>query len=229
MSAKRASVPTGGSGLLRGSRTKSYGSLVRSPLSPVRQGRIEHDVQPGETLQGLALKYGVSMEQIKRANRLYTNDSIFLKKSLSIPVLTDPGAFNNGVESSEEGASQSRGSEHGGDQSHNSDQVNRTDEGHASGVEETSEMSPMDFLKRIDSLIHQSKQAAAKKIKEGEKGFAGVEQAYQCRASSSQVTESRNSTSSPKMHQRAMLGAVPLTITKHTKKLKDREDEIFEL
>lgn len=29
--------------------------------------------------------------------------------------------------------------------------------------------------------------------------------------------------------QQAVLGSVPLTITKHTKKLKDREDEIFQL
>ncbi|KAK6326319.1 hypothetical protein J4Q44_G00019640 [Coregonus suidteri] len=94
---ERAPLPTCGGGLLRGNRTRSYGSLVQSNLSPVRQRRIEHQVQPGETLQGLALKYGVSMEQIKRANRLYTNDSIFLKKSLSIPVLSDDYSdVNNG-------------------------------------------------------------------------------------------------------------------------------------
>ncbi|KAG7216416.1 hypothetical protein INR49_001902 [Caranx melampygus] len=58
MSGNRA--PTDGNGLLRGSRTRSYGSLVRSPLSPVHQRRIEHTIQPGETLQGLSLKYGVS-------------------------------------------------------------------------------------------------------------------------------------------------------------------------
>ncbi|TMS10963.1 LysM and putative peptidoglycan-binding domain-containing protein 1 [Larimichthys crocea] len=89
MSGERAPLPTVGNGLLRGGRTRSYGSLVRSP---VHQRRIEHKIQPGETLPGLALKYGVSMEQIKRANRMYTNDSIFLKKSLSIPVLSGPGS-----------------------------------------------------------------------------------------------------------------------------------------
>lgn len=48
-------------GLLRAGRARSYGSLVCSPVSPVRQRRIEHKLQPGETLQGLALKYGVSV------------------------------------------------------------------------------------------------------------------------------------------------------------------------
>lgn len=61
MSEEEAALPNVGNGLLRASRTKSYGSLVRSPLSPVRQRRIEHKLQPGETLQGLALKYGVSV------------------------------------------------------------------------------------------------------------------------------------------------------------------------
>lgn len=61
MSGDRAASPAVENGILRGSRSKSYGSLVRSPLSPVRQKRIEHKLQPGETLQGLALKYGVSV------------------------------------------------------------------------------------------------------------------------------------------------------------------------
>ncbi|KAG9345307.1 hypothetical protein JZ751_009853 [Albula glossodonta] len=229
MSSEPAPCSAGGSGLLRGNRTRSYGSLVRSPLSPVRQGRIEHQVQPGETLQGLALKYGVSMEQIKRANRLYTNDSIFLKKSLSIPVLRDTDSLKNGVESAEEGSSQSEESERRGDHSQRGGQANGTHDRNANVEEGNSDLSPMDFLKRMDISISQSKQAAAKNIKEGDKGFAVVEQFQPRRASASQITESRSSASSPRTHQRAMLGAVPLTITKRTKKLKDREDEIFEL
>lgn len=54
-------LPSRGNGLLRTGRARSYGSLVRSPISPVRQRRVEHEIQPGETLQGLALKYGVSV------------------------------------------------------------------------------------------------------------------------------------------------------------------------
>lgn len=61
MSGEEAPRSNGANGLLRASRTKSYGSLVRSQLSAVRQRRIEHKIQPGETLQGLALKYGVSV------------------------------------------------------------------------------------------------------------------------------------------------------------------------
>ncbi|KAJ8287990.1 hypothetical protein COCON_G00006490 [Conger conger] len=228
MSSEQTPFPAGGNvtGLLRGNRTRSYGSLVRSPLSPVRQGLIEHQVQSWDTLQGLALKYGVSMEQIKRANRLYTNDSIFLKKSLSIPVLTDPC---NGVEQAEQVSSQSAENVHRVDQNHNVGEANWTDGGLASGVDTQSDISPMDFLKRIDSSINQSKQAAARKIADGEKGFPGVDQFHIHRASVSQVMESHSFSASNRVHQQAMLGAVPITITKLTKKLKDKEDEIFQL
>lgn len=53
--------PLGGSGLLRGSRARSYGSLVQSACSPVRERRLEHQLAPGDTLAGLALKYGVTV------------------------------------------------------------------------------------------------------------------------------------------------------------------------
>lgn len=53
--------PLGGSGLLHGSRARSYGSLVQSSCSPVRERRLEHQLEPGDTLAGLALKYGVTV------------------------------------------------------------------------------------------------------------------------------------------------------------------------
>lgn len=61
MSEEETTVPDRGKSLLRTSRSRSYGSLVRSPMSPVGHRRVEHQIQPGETLQGLALKYGVSV------------------------------------------------------------------------------------------------------------------------------------------------------------------------
>ncbi|TNN41444.1 LysM and putative peptidoglycan-binding domain-containing protein 1 [Liparis tanakae] len=142
MSEERAPPPAGANGLLRGSRTRSYGSLVRSPLSPVRQRRVEHRLQPEDTLQGLSLKYGVSTEQIKRANRLYTNESIFLKKSL---VAAIEAACSSG----------------------------------------TSDWRPL--------------------------------------------TRSQSAVSSPRMQQQQHIAVVPLAVIKLTKKLRDREDEIFQL
>ncbi|XP_010607387.1 lysM and putative peptidoglycan-binding domain-containing protein 2 [Fukomys damarensis] len=39
------------------------------------------------------------MEQIKRANKLFTNDCIFLKKTLSIPVLSEQPLLFSGLSS----------------------------------------------------------------------------------------------------------------------------------
>ncbi|XP_034553667.1 lysM and putative peptidoglycan-binding domain-containing protein 1 [Notolabrus celidotus] len=217
--------PAGGSGgLLRGSRTRSYGSLVRSPLSPVRERRIEHRIQPGETLPGLALRYGVTMEQIKRANRLYTNDSIFLKKSLSIPVLSDLDHCSNGADvvtgdNEEDGASAQNG--HSGSSS----------EEKLDGA--GSDLTPVDFLKRLDGLINQSKLAAVRGCQEAEKRVSALEAACSSSSRTSDrrpLTRSQSVTSSFTMQQQTTShGTLPATITRLTKKLRDREDEIFQL
>ncbi|XP_065101493.2 lysM and putative peptidoglycan-binding domain-containing protein 1 [Paramisgurnus dabryanus] len=210
MSADSTQSLSGTHGLLRGHRTRSYGSLVASSLSPIRQRRIEHKVQPGDTLQGLSLKYGVSMEQIKRANRLYTNDSIFLKESLFIPVLTESLSFTNGVNLSEEETSSRQ--THSEIQTHTS----QTD---CSRLDENADLSPVEYLKKIDSLISQSKQAAVKTCQEGEKQFSFMEeQLYYSKPASSTAS-----------FQQPVLGAIPITITKRTRNLRDREDEIFQL
>lgn len=218
---ERASLPTAGG--IRGSRTRSYGSLVKSSFSPLRQRRIEHQVQPGETLQGVSLKYGVSMEDIKRLNRLYTNDSIFLKKSLSIPVLSDPDT-DCGLGLVVENVSPTKDSIGGSNQ--NGNLVDSESESKQDCTEERiSELSPMDFLKRMDSKINQSKQAAVKRCQDGEKRFETQEATCTSRHARSQSV-----TSTPRMHPEAILGAVPLTITKRSKKQRDWEDDdIFAL
>ncbi|XP_022920083.1 lysM and putative peptidoglycan-binding domain-containing protein 2 [Onthophagus taurus] len=61
---------------------KRYGSTNKHTI---RENYIKHIISPGDTLQGIALKYGVTMEQIRRANRLWTSDSLFLREHLLIP------------------------------------------------------------------------------------------------------------------------------------------------
>lgn len=85
---------------------------------------------------------------------MYTNDSIFLKKSLSIPVPTDLEDFREKLseEDGEEG---------------NMDSAS-VQNGHPENVTEnkqremTPDPTPLDFLKKLDDLISQSKQAAAR-------------------------------------------------------------------
>ncbi|XP_005084340.1 lysM and putative peptidoglycan-binding domain-containing protein 1 [Mesocricetus auratus] len=217
--------PLGGSALLHGSRARSYGSLVQSSCSPVRERRLEHQLEPGDTLAGLALKYGVTMEQIKRTNRLYTNDSIFLKKTLYIPILTEPRDLFNGLDSEEEddgeeGVQASRD----GVGSHSSKKSQEPGSGRANGEAlpphqgtstPTHDLSASDFLKKLDSQISLSKKAAAQKLRKGESGLP--EEGAELHLSS------------PRMQQRAVLGPVPLTRTSRTQTLRDQEDEIFKL
>ncbi|KAM4690139.1 lysM and putative peptidoglycan-binding domain-containing protein 1 [Rhinophrynus dorsalis] len=208
------------SGLLRGARTRSYGSLVQSPYSPARLRKVEHQVQPGDTLQGLSLKYGVTMEQIKRVNRLYTNDSIFLKKCLSIPVMTEQPDLSNGL-NSQDGS---------GDQEQKSEELATKERGksqrHAGQKEE---MSASDFMNKLDTRIRVSKRAAVKKLREGET-IVTEEDSGPGRNVGYQAAHAEFSgEQSPRTQQRSLLGPVPLTITTRASTVKDREDEIFKL
>ncbi|VDN19083.1 unnamed protein product [Gongylonema pulchrum] len=68
-------------------RTRGYGSLA-NPHASTRayQTIIRHQVEPTDTLQGLVLKYNTSMSEIKRLNRLWSNESLHLKESIDIPI-----------------------------------------------------------------------------------------------------------------------------------------------
>ncbi|KAH9915156.1 uncharacterized protein BXZ73DRAFT_106291 [Epithele typhae] len=47
---------------------------------------IVHEVQPKDSLAGVALKYGITLPELRRANQMWTSDSIHLRKVLYIPV-----------------------------------------------------------------------------------------------------------------------------------------------
>ncbi|XP_058991382.1 lysM and putative peptidoglycan-binding domain-containing protein 1 isoform X3 [Mustela lutreola] len=167
------------------------------------------------------------MEQIKRANRLYTNDSIFLKKTLYIPILTEPRDLFDGLDSEEEkdGEEEAQSSK---DEvpPHRADRKKQeTGSGRANGEvlptpgreppTPIHDLSASDFLKKLDSQISLSKKAAAQKLRKGESGVPGENSGLHL--------------SSPRMQQRAVLGPVPLTRTSRTRTLRDQEDEIFKL
>lgn len=67
-----------------GRALKKYGSVSNH----VRNSDvlIRHDLVKDETLAGIALKYECTTEQIRRANRLFASDSLYLRQFLMIPV-----------------------------------------------------------------------------------------------------------------------------------------------
>lgn len=109
------------------------------------------------------------MEQIKRANRLYTNDSIFVKKVLLIPAapLAGPEAYSRPalLKEGDPGEPSSRVCALGDS---NTGLSATAQQGTAV---DSSELSPKDFLKRMDALIRQSKEAAVQGCHDGEKRY----------------------------------------------------------
>ncbi|KAL1501102.1 hypothetical protein ABEB36_006490 [Hypothenemus hampei] len=63
---------------------KKYGSTSNKNLTK-NENYIKHFVGNSDTLQGIALKYNVTIEQIRRANKLWASDSLFLREYLLIP------------------------------------------------------------------------------------------------------------------------------------------------
>ncbi|XP_044728402.1 lysM and putative peptidoglycan-binding domain-containing protein 2 [Chrysoperla carnea] len=66
---------------------KKYGSTSKHMKR--HENLIKHSIESTDTLQGIALKYGVTTEQIRRTNRLWASDSLFLREYLLIPVAAD--------------------------------------------------------------------------------------------------------------------------------------------
>nr|CAG4645818.1 EOG090X0DPX [Lynceus sp. MCZ IZ 141354] len=73
---------------------KKYGttggySYTNPRMKATNESYISHQVQASDTLQGIALRYGVTTEQVKRSNKLWTNDSLYLREYLRIPIVSD--------------------------------------------------------------------------------------------------------------------------------------------
>jgi len=74
-------------------RIRRYGSTSDVNESQSRSRKfsdiVMHEVQPDDTLQSLELKYNSSMFEIKRLNRLWSNNSLHCKTHLRIPVFNE--------------------------------------------------------------------------------------------------------------------------------------------
>lgn len=156
-------------------KIRSYGSTA-SVTASLGEKYVEHRVTDSDTLQGIALKYGVTMEQIKRANKLFSNDCIFLKNSLNIPVVSEKRSIFNGLSlESPDGDGESSSLDADAPCIVTQDIEGPTppstpppeDSKPAQPQPQPEELSAKDFLHRLDLQIKQSKQAA-RRLKEEE-------------------------------------------------------------
>ncbi|KAJ3593413.1 hypothetical protein NHX12_005748 [Muraenolepis orangiensis] len=176
-------------------KIRSYGSTA-SVAASLGEKFIEHRVSDSDTLQGIALKYGVTMEHIKRANKLFGNDCIFLRASLSIPVLSEKRYQFNGLsldspegrpEVTSHGGDASRGTESTGEGPSPAPSPPPLDFGASEPPQprpQPEELSAKDFLHRLDLQIKQSKQAARRlkeeeEARDSEEDFTVTTTAYQ--------------------------------------------------
>ena len=60
--------------------------MILTPADPV------HEVRPEDTLAGLALKYDVTVEEIRRTNSLWANDNVWPGQVLRVPVAATQAA-----------------------------------------------------------------------------------------------------------------------------------------
>ncbi|TRZ01967.1 hypothetical protein DNTS_024146 [Danionella cerebrum] len=156
-------------------KTRSYGSTA-SVMAPLGEKYIEHRVADGETLQGIALRYGVTMEQIKRVNKLFSNDCIFLRNTLSIPVKSEKRSLFNGL-SLESPDSEGSPPQESPCVSQDVDAPSPPPE--PSEPVKVEELSAKDFLHRLDLQIKQSKQAARKLKEDGSEEDSTSSACYQ--------------------------------------------------
>ncbi|XP_030614001.1 lysM and putative peptidoglycan-binding domain-containing protein 2 [Archocentrus centrarchus] len=172
-------------------KIRSYGSTA-SVTASLGEKYIEHRVTDSDTLQGIALKYGVTMEQIKRANKLFSNDCIFLRNSLNIPVVSEKRFIFNGLSlESPDGDGEAASQEAEAPCIITQDiegpspppSPPREDSKPPQPQPQPEELSAKDFLHRLDLQIKQSKQAARRlkeeEVRSNEENYTAPTTSYQ--------------------------------------------------
>ncbi|XP_037613200.1 lysM and putative peptidoglycan-binding domain-containing protein 2 [Sebastes umbrosus] len=168
-------------------KIRSYGSTA-SVTASLGEKYIEHRVADSDTLQGIALKYGVTMEQVKRTNKLFSNDCIFLKNSLNIPVMSEKRSIFNGLSlDSPDGDGETACQEADTDcvvlQDIEGPSPPPSPPPENSKPPQQEELSAKDFLHRLDLQIKQSKQAARRlkeeEVRNNEEDYTAPTSSYQ--------------------------------------------------
>ncbi|XP_013411170.1 lysM and putative peptidoglycan-binding domain-containing protein 2 isoform X2 [Lingula anatina] len=124
-----------------------YGSTTKTKRT--NEKYITHKIEPGDTLQGLALKYEIPMQDLKRANKMWTNDSLFLRETLLIPVTSSSPEGISGEPATLLTTNRN---------SPNGDIDGKTENSHTANSDiEASSITAQDFLSRFDTTLAQLK------------------------------------------------------------------------
>lgn len=116
---------------------------------------VKHRVSKQDTIQGIALRYGVTVETIKQHNKLFTVEAMFLHDYLEVPVSREVYEAVTGSSNSSSAAQTdvSDSSEVSSSPSNTPKVSHSPSTPTSSGLLDCSEKSPNDFLSKIDSNI----------------------------------------------------------------------------
>uniref|UniRef100_A0A8W8NXB6 LysM domain-containing protein n=1 Tax=Magallana gigas TaxID=29159 RepID=A0A8W8NXB6_MAGGI len=207
---------------------------------------VKHKVCQSDTLMGIALKYGSTVEQIKRENKLWTNDSLFLREYLLIPIASENE--NDLPEDCEivevDNTLRSRSSSQ---KSRSNSQVNGSDNANSthtltkqsSEPEETKETSGKDFLSKFDNSFAVLK-SNVKKMEQNTSFYEDTHNALPHPPKTSSTSSSSHSQASYDGYQNSgyqLDGSPVLQIKSRTQKvqssvssrLEQKSDELFQL
>lgn len=151
-----------------------YGTTVTSSkkTSQHRASKyIKHTLDKDDNLNSLSLKYQVTVEVIKRENKLWNNDMLFLRECVLIPItpenehLADEDSVVTVSERDRSGSSVSNGSQNSDNHSSRVEEPSgKSDE----GVKEEKKENPLDFFSKYDSNLAKLKSEVAKMEKNAE-------------------------------------------------------------
>ncbi|XP_015518858.1 lysM and putative peptidoglycan-binding domain-containing protein 2 isoform X2 [Neodiprion pinetum] len=211
---------------------KKYGSTAKHMTR--NENLVKHVVSASDTLQGIALKYGVTTEQIRRANRLWASDSLFLREYLLIPVPGDINASLGNYSILPSGAESSQGIE-----------SITSPSSITSSIDDESSVD--DFLAKMDSSIASMKkevkraQGNSEFCHEGDDTFTQRRRAVARLRNSHPISSTTNSSAEPSELLRTsssgdvhnLPSAVVMTQGRRVKtslqRLQQQQDEMFQL
>ncbi|CAG5116687.1 unnamed protein product, partial [Candidula unifasciata] len=154
-----------------------YGTAVLSAATrkttPRTRKFISRHLLRTDTLMGIALKYGVTVHDLKKENKIWNNDHLFLRETILIPLTSENEAALDENDiivvfdgSSSHTSSPSSSNSHlpnGEDAGSSSSSTAQPSEvAAASGVKARSLSTPSDFFSKYDTSIAQLKGDVAK-------------------------------------------------------------------
>ena len=156
---------------------RTYGTIANSGgfmPSPTRSYAV-HEVRPEDTLVGLALKYDVTVEELRRTNSLWANDNVWPGQVLRVPLQAPPSSTmladtpsSASTTTSTSSSSTTTSSSSGGMHTPPGRQKDTGDSGKDPTLQE--------YLSRLDMSIAQNSKEATKDLKKDGKTAATQKQ-----------------------------------------------------